>query len=65
MTDTPKHIHELQLKLWLSKPPEERLMQFIMDNDIMFRGIMEAKEKMKIKEALEEIIKFPLRYNRQ
>ena len=65
MTDTPKHIHELQLKLWLSKPPEERLMQFIMDNDIMFRGIMEAKEKMKIKEALEEIIKFLLRYNRQ
>jgi len=65
MTDTPKHIHELQLKLWLSKPPEERLMQFIIDNDIMFRGIMEAKEKMKIKEALEEIIKFPLRYNRQ
>jgi hypothetical protein len=25
MTDTPKHIKELQLKIWLSKSPEERL----------------------------------------
>ena len=25
MTDTPNHIKELQLKIWLSKPPEERL----------------------------------------
>jgi len=25
MTDTPQHIKELQLKIWLSKPPGERL----------------------------------------
>ena len=25
MTDTPKHIKELQLKIWLSKSPMERL----------------------------------------
>ena len=25
MTDTPQHIKELQLKIWLSKSPEERL----------------------------------------
>jgi hypothetical protein len=25
MTDTPQHIKELQLKLWLSKSPMERL----------------------------------------
>jgi len=25
MTDTPEHIKELQLKIWLSKSPEERL----------------------------------------
>jgi len=25
MTDTPNHIKELQLKIWLSKPPGERL----------------------------------------
>ena len=25
MTDTPRHIKELQLKLWLSKSPMERL----------------------------------------
>ena len=26
MTDTPQHIKELQLKIWLSKSPGERLM---------------------------------------
>ena len=25
MTDTPRHIKELQLKIWLSKPPGEKL----------------------------------------
>ena len=25
MTDTPQHIKELQLKIWLSKSPRERL----------------------------------------
>jgi hypothetical protein len=37
MTDTPKHIMELQLKIWMSKTPGERLLQFIKDNEVMFR----------------------------
>lgn len=48
MTDTPKHIKELQLKLWLAKTPEERLFQFLTDNDAMWKAIKEAKENMKI-----------------
>lgn len=32
MTDTPQHIKELQLKIWLSKSPMERLKQFMEDN---------------------------------
>jgi hypothetical protein len=32
MTDTPQHIKELQLKIWLSKSPMERLRQTLEDN---------------------------------
>jgi hypothetical protein len=32
MTDTPQHIKELQLKIWLSRSPMERLKQFMEDN---------------------------------
>ncbi len=45
MTDTPKHIKEAQLKIWLSKTPGERLYQFIMDNDAMYKALREFKIK--------------------
>ena len=48
MIDTPRHIHELQLKLWLSKSPGERLYQFLIDNDAMLNALRQAKEKMGI-----------------
>ena len=48
MTDTPEHIKELQLKLWLAKTPEERLLQFLSDNDIMFQGILALKKDMQM-----------------
>lgn len=35
MNDTPQHIKNLQLKIWLSKPPEERLKQFLIDNEAL------------------------------
>jgi hypothetical protein len=37
MNDTPQHIKELQLKLWLSKSPGERLKQFMEDNAALFQ----------------------------
>jgi len=38
------------LQLWLAKPPGERLLQFIIDNDIMIKGIAKAKEELKIRD---------------
>ena len=35
MTDTPQHVKDLQLKLWVAKDPEERLRQLIIDNDAL------------------------------
>jgi hypothetical protein len=44
MTDTPENIKQLQLKIWLSKPPMERLRQFLVDNESLFRFWNEAKK---------------------
>ena len=43
MTDTPQHIYDLQLKLWLAKSPGERLHQLMKDNDALFKFWKEAK----------------------
>lgn len=48
MTDTPQHIQDLQLRLWLEKSPGERLYQFLVDNEVMLKGLMEAKKKLNI-----------------
>ena len=48
MSDTPQHIKDLQQKLWLEKKPEERLMQFLKDNDAMFKAVLLAKKEMGI-----------------
>ena len=37
MNDTPQHIKGLQLKIWLSKSPAERLKQFMEDNTSLFQ----------------------------
>ena len=46
MTDTPQHIKDIHLKLWLQKTPGERLYQFIMDNDEMYKALREYKIRM-------------------
>ena len=46
MTDTPQHIKDLQLDLWLSKTPGERLYQFLVDNDAMYQALREFKIRM-------------------
>ncbi|GEM_PF-1654096 len=43
MTDTSEHIKELQLKIWLSKTPEERLCQFLTDNDMVYQALRKFK----------------------
>ena len=51
MTDTPEHIKQLQLKFWLSKSPEERLLQFIRENDAWWEALKKAKEDLKLKDV--------------
>lgn len=45
MNDTPQNIKELQLKIWLSKPPGERLRQFMADNASLFQFWSIAREQ--------------------
>jgi hypothetical protein len=45
MTDTPQHIKDLQLKIWLSKPPMERLRQFLTDNEALYIFWQNAKKE--------------------
>ncbi|NLR64339.1 hypothetical protein HGH92_08480 [Chitinophaga varians] len=45
MTDTPDHIKQLQLKIWLSKPPMERLKQMMEDNTALNAFWTAAKEQ--------------------
>lgn len=46
MTDTPEHIKQLQLKIWLSKTPSERLIQFLNDNEAFFNLVNEMKKSL-------------------
>jgi len=46
MNDTPKHIKDVHLKLWLEKPPGERLYQAIIDIDAMRTALRDAKKKL-------------------
>jgi hypothetical protein len=44
--DTPDYIKQLQLKIWLSKTISERLEQFILDNDALFKLWEEAQKQI-------------------
>lgn len=44
-SDTPKHIRDLQLKIWLSKPPMERLRIYIEENELIFNDWMKRQRK--------------------
>jgi hypothetical protein len=46
MQDTPEHIKQLQLKIWLSKTPGERIIQFVKDNDDFFKFCEQAKAQL-------------------
>ncbi len=44
MTDTPKYIKDMQLKIWLSKSPAGRLKQFLSDNEVLLQFFEKAKK---------------------
>ena len=50
MTDTPEYIKDLQLKIWLAKPPEERLLQFILENEPWWNALQQTKENLRLKD---------------
>ncbi|MBD0368235.1 MAG: hypothetical protein ICV53_19295 [Flavisolibacter sp.] len=52
MNDTPQHTKERQLQIWLSKPPGERLRQFLIDNEALFTFWKAAKEQMEKERAV-------------
>jgi len=45
--DTPEHIKELQLKIWLQKTPGERLYQTIKSNEELFLFWKEASKNFR------------------
>ena len=51
MNDTPEHIRKLQLNIWLSKSPEERLRQMMESNAALMQFWANAK-KVSGKEVL-------------
>ena len=44
MDDTPQHVKQLQLQIWLAKPPEERLRITLEDNDALSAFWRELKK---------------------
>ena len=57
MKDTPENIKELQLKRWLSKPREERLLHFIKENDAWWGALNAAKKNLKSKDKEAKLVK--------
>ncbi len=44
MNDTPQYIKDQQLKIWLSKPPMERLRQMMENNAMLFQFWSNARK---------------------
>ena len=42
-SDTPDHVKEIQLQIWLSKTPYERLKTFMDDNEAMLKAFDKFK----------------------
>jgi len=55
MNDTPDHIKALQLKIWLSKPPMERLRQMMKDNEALFKFWSTSDSSKTINEPIKKI----------
>lgn len=51
MTDTPQHVKDLQLKLWLAKEPGERLRQLMINNDALYKFWDEVRANLKTKDT--------------
>ena len=52
-------MQEIQLALWLAKSPGERLVQFLTDNDALYKGILAAKKNIQNQSQIEPTILNP------
>lgn len=50
MNDTPQNIKDQQLKIWLSKPPMERLRQMMENNAMLYQFWSNARRSDNIQE---------------
>jgi hypothetical protein len=57
MNDTPQHVKELQLKIWLSKSAAERLKQFMEDNASLFQFWKAAQKSNHTTDILKDLLK--------
>ena len=55
MTDTPLHIQKLQQEIWMKKSPQERLLQFLKDNEELFKQLNNVKQNIVISEHLSKV----------
>jgi hypothetical protein len=46
MQDTPEHIKQLQLKIWLAKPPAQRLHLTLLANEQLWHFWKAAKKNL-------------------
>jgi predicted component of viral defense system (DUF524 family) len=53
MTDTPEHIKQLQLDIWMSKTPEERLYTHLVENEIIYLNWKKGEDARKLDETEE------------
>jgi hypothetical protein len=53
MDDTPPHVKQLQLAIWLAKSPEERLRLTLEDNDALFAFWDEIKKNNRQNKAID------------
>jgi len=55
MDNTPEHVKQKQLELWLAKPVEERVYLTLKMNDDLFNFWNEVKKNEKEKSARESL----------
>ncbi|MBC7552834.1 MAG: hypothetical protein H7257_02520 [Taibaiella sp.] len=49
MQDTPEHVKKIQLELWLAKTPGERILQYLKDNEELYKMWDSVKAQQQLK----------------
>ncbi len=62
MNDTPQNIKDLQLKIWLSKPPMQRLRQMMENNAMLYQfwSKTHRSDKRKEQNSSAQVLKKPI-----